>query len=99
MNKTILRYLVVALTAVALGLLIYHINQPAGTAAFGSGVNGVSQFSEGLGSEHDIREGGASLISGLFGVTGNLLLVAIITTVVVSARKLFARQPQQIRVR
>jgi hypothetical protein len=99
MNKSILRYLVIVLIAVAVGTVVYHLNQPTGTTALGSGITSVGHFSESIGSDHDVREGGSSLIGGLSGVTKNLLLVAIVTAIVVLMRKLFAWRARPFRAR
>ena len=92
MLKTILRFLAITLIAVVLGLLVYHLYQPAGTASFGPGVNNFSNFSRDIGGEHGFREGGFNLTRGLFGITGNLLVVAIVTVIVVSMRKMFVEK-------
>lgn len=90
MFKTILRFLIVTLIAIALGFGIYYLVQPAGAA---------SQF----GSFRDFGErgfrGGFNQIGGLFGMTGNLMLVAIITVIVVSMQKIFSRKPEPIATR
>ncbi len=94
MLKTIVRFLVVSLIAVGLGLLIYHLNQPAGTS-IGSGFGGFREF----GGEGGFREGGFSLTRGLFGITGNLMTVAVVTLVVVSMRKALAYKGEPVRTR
>jgi hypothetical protein len=102
MNKTILRYLVIALIAIALGVIIYHLNQPTGIASFGPGVNEAGGFSGGFGGGHDFGEAGSSLIGGLSGVAKNLLQVGIVTAAVVLVRKMlsmFRRQQQPDRAR
>ena len=70
MFKTILRFLVITFIAVALGLLIYHLNQPSGSASFGSGIRNFGNFSRDFGGEGGFHEGGVSLSRGLFGITG-----------------------------
>ena len=85
MFKTIFRFLVITLIAIALGFGIYHLLQPSGVATFRSGIGD-------FGGEGGFREGGFNLTRGLFGVTGNLMLVAIITVIVVSIQKLFSRK-------
>ncbi len=85
MFKNIFRFLVVTLIAIALGFGIYYLFQPSSAAALGSG------FHE-FGGERGLR-GGFNLIGGLFGITGNLMLVTIITVMVVSIQKLFSQKP------
>ena len=92
MFKTIFRFLVITLIAIALGFGIYYLLQPSGVSAFRSGINH-------FGGEGGFREGGFNLTRGLFGVTGNLMLVAIITVIVVSIQKLFSRKPEPITTR
>ncbi len=99
MFKTILRFLIVTLIAVALGAMIYHLNQPARSASFGSGIRNIGNFSRDFGGEGGFHEGGFSLSRGLFGIKGNLLLVAIVTVIVVSMQKTFARKPEPARTR
>jgi hypothetical protein len=99
MFKTIFRFLVISLISVALGFGIYYLIQPAGVSAFRSGVNNFGNFSRDFGVERGFREGGFNLIGGLFGITGNLILVAIITVVVVSIQKMFSRKPQPATTR
>ncbi len=96
MLKNTVRFLVVALAAVALGLLIYHLNQPAGTA---SSLSSLGRFGGDFGGEGGFREGGFSLARGLFGITGNLILIAVVTIIVVSMRKAFAYQPGPAKTR
>ena len=86
MFKTIFRFLVITLIAIALGFGIYYLLQPSGVATFRAGLGD-------FGREGGFREGGFNLTRGLFGVTGNLMLVAIITVIVVSIQKLFSRKP------
>ena len=91
MFKTILRFLVVTLIAVALGFGIYYLVQPAGaTSQFGN----LRDF-----GERGFREGGFNLIGGLFGITGNLMLVALITVIVVSIQKIFSQKPEPAATR
>ncbi len=92
MYKTILRFLVVTAIAVALGLLIYHLNQPAGASSFGSG--GFGEF-----GERGFGERGFSLVRGLSGVAGDLVLVAIVTLVVTFLQRTFAYKPRPARTR
>jgi hypothetical protein len=99
MNKIILRYLIIVLIAVAVGALIYHLNQPNGAISLASSMNSVGSFSGDLGGRHDFGEGSFGLASGLFGIGGNLFQVAIITFLVVSVRKLFVQRPQPVRAR
>ena len=96
MLRNILRFAIVALIAVALGLLIYHLNQPTGTA---TAINNFSRFSGDFGGEGSFREGSFSLARGLFDVAGNLLLVAFVTVIVVSLQKAFAHQPRPAKMR
>jgi hypothetical protein len=98
MFKTILRFLVVASLAVALGFLIYHFAQPAG-ASFGSGTKDLGHVSRGLAGEAGFREGGFSLTRGVFGVAGNLFLVATVIFVVVSVQKVFSHKAEPARAR
>jgi hypothetical protein len=99
MLKISLRFLVITLIAVALGFLIYHLNQPAGTASLRSGLNNFGHVSRDFGGEGGFREGGFSLVGGLFGITGNLLLVALVTFIVVSMQKTFVRKAVLVRTR
>jgi Na+/H+-dicarboxylate symporter len=92
MFKTIFRFLVITLIAIALGFGVYYLFQPSSAATFGSGFRDY-------GGERGFREGGFNLIGGLFGITGNLILVAIITMIVVSIQKLFSRNPVPVRTR
>jgi len=89
MFKNIFRFLIITLIAIALGLGIYYLLQPSSAATFGSGFRD-------FGGEGGFREGGFNLTRGLFGVTGNLMLVAIITVIVVSIQRLFSRKPEPI---
>ncbi len=92
MFKNILRFLIITLIAIALGFGIYYLLQSSGASAFRSGINN-------FGGEGGFREGGFNLTRGLFGVTGNLMLVAIITVIVVSIQKLFSRRREPITTR
>ena len=83
MFKTIFRFLVITLIAVALGFGIYHLLQPSGAGTIRSGFGD-------FGREGSFHEGGFNLARGLAGITGNLMLVAIVTVIVVSIQKLFA---------
>lgn len=96
MLKTTLRFLVVTLVAVALGFLIYYINQPAAGA---SGLSTFGSFSRELGGDGGFRESGFSLARGLSGITGDLILVAITTAIVVIIRKAFAPQHEPAPIR
>jgi len=89
MFKIIFRFLVITLIAVALGIGIYYLLQPSSAATLGSGFRD-------FGREGGFREGGFSLVRGFFGITGNLILIAIVTMIVVSIQKLFslARLPK-----
>ena len=89
MFKTIFRFLVISLIAIALGFGIYCLLQPSGAATVGSGFRD-------FGGEGGFREGGFNLARGLAGITGNLMLVAIVTVIVVSIQKLFSRKPEPI---
>ena|ERR1700690_2003403 len=99
MFKMIFRFLAITLIAIALGFGIYYLIQPAGVSVFRSGVNNFGNLSRDFGGERGFREGGFNLIGGLFGATGNLILVAIITMIVVSIRKMFSRKPQPVTTR
>ena len=92
MFKTIFRFLVVTVIAVALGIGVYTLVQPSGAETLRSGINNFGGLSRDFGGEGGFREGGFNLTRGLFGVTGNLMLVAIITVIVVSIQKLFSRK-------
>ena len=92
MFKTIFRFLVITLIAIALGFgITICFNRPVSTI-FGD-------RNQHFGGEGGFREGGFNLTRGLFGVTGNLMLVAIITVIVVSIQKLFSRKPQPATTR
>ncbi len=95
MFKTTLRFIVIAVIALALGMLIYHLNQLAATTSVGTDAIG---FGRDFG-ERSFEEGGFSLSRGVFGVAGDLILVAIVTVVVVSLRKALAYQPEPARLR
>jgi len=97
MLKTTLRFLVIALIAVALGFLIYHVSQPAGIATVGSGINNIGGFTRELGDGEGFREGGSGLLGGLSGITGNLFLIAIVTLSVAALQKLLARRTEALR--
>ncbi len=68
MLKMMLRFLIVALAAVALGALVYHLNQPAASASFGS-AGSLGSISRDFG-EHGFREGSFNVSRGRFGVAG-----------------------------
>ncbi len=87
MFKTIFRFLVITLIAIALGFGIYYLLQPSSAAAVRSGFGD-------FGREGGFHEGGFNLARGLAGVTGNLILVAIVTVIVVAIQKLFSRKPK-----
>ncbi len=95
MLKTVSRFIVVAVIALALGLLIYYLNQPTGAASLTTKFGG---FARELG-EGGFREGGFSLGRGMFGIIGDLILVAIVTVVVVSLQKAFAYKSEPARLR
>ncbi len=97
MLKIILRFLIVAVIAVGLGMLIYHLNQPAASASFGS-AGGFGTFSREFG-ERGFGEGSFSLSRGMFGIVGNLILVAIVTVVVVSLQKALSYRSEPARSR
>jgi len=99
MFKTIFRFLVITVIAMALGIGVYTLVQPSGAATLRSGINNFGGLSRDFGGERGFREGGFNLIGGLFGVTGNLMLVAIITVIVVSIQKMFSRKPVPITTR
>ncbi len=79
----------------ALGLLIYHLNQPATGTVCSSGIGGLRD----LGGEGGFREGGFSLARGLFGIAGDMVLVAIVTVIVVAAQKALAYKHEPVRTR
>jgi|GEM_PF-2603267 len=90
MFKSILLFLLILAVAIAVGVGIFHLIQPSGGIAFRSG-NSFGDF----GGDGGFR-GGFNLVGGLFGITGNLILVTIITFMVVSVRNIFSRQPEPI---
>jgi len=89
MKKILFRYIVIALAAIALGALIYCLNQPANAASLGTSIDVAGRVHEGLGGEHSL-DGGSGLLSGMFGLLENLLIVGMTTVAIVSLRKLFA---------
>src|ERR1700690_1760990 len=96
MLESIMRFVLILLIAVALGVGFYYLVQPAGQASLRSGIGDFGNISGDFGGEHGFREGGFSLIGGLFGVTGNLMLVAMVTFMVISIQKIFSRKPGTI---
>lgn len=99
MLKSILRFILILLIAVALGIGFYHLIQPAGQASLSSGFGNFRNVPGDFGGEHDFREGGFSLIGGLFGITGNLMLIAMVTFIVISIQKIFSGKPGTISAR
>ena len=99
MFKSILRFLLILLIAVALGAGFYYLVQPAGQASLRSGIDNLRNVSGDFGGEHGFREGGFSLAGGLFGITGNLILIAMVTFSVVAIQKMFSRKPEAITTR
>jgi hypothetical protein len=99
MSKNILRYLAVALIAVALGFAIYYFSQPAATASAGPGANGLAHLSTNLGDGHAPDAGGLTLVSGLLDTLKNLLLIAIVTVTVGFLQKILSRRPEPARAR
>ncbi len=99
MLKIVLRFLIITVVAIALGFFVYHLNQPAGAASLRAGMNSFGDLSRGFGGERDFREGGFSLMGGLFGIGGNLFLVAVVTFVVVSMQRTFGRKRVPAAVR
>ncbi len=95
MLKTTVRFLIVTLIAVALGFLIYRLNQPAGGVSGFSNLGGLRE----LGGEGGFRETGFSLMRGLSGITGDVILVAIVTAIVVIIQKALAPQREPARAR
>ncbi len=91
MLKTTIRFVIVALIAAALGFLIYHLNQSAATASFGQGFR---EF-----GERGFGEGSFSLMRGLFGIAGNVFMIAIVTVIVVALQKAFRSTPQPAGMR
>ncbi len=72
----------------SIGFAIYHFIQPT------SNTNTFSNFPREFGGEHGFRDQGFNLTGGLFGITGNLILIAIITFVVVSIQKIFSHKAE-----
>ncbi len=93
MFKSILLFFLILAVAIAVGVGIFHLIQPSGGIAFRS--SGLNFTSGDFGGDGGFR-GGFNLIGGLFGITGNLILVAIITFMVVSVRNIFSRQPEPV---
>ena len=89
MFKSILLFFLILAVAIAVGVGIFHLIQPSG---------GLNFASRDFGGDGGFR-GGFNLIGGLFGITGNLILVAIITFMVVSVRNIFSRQPEPVKVK
>jgi hypothetical protein len=96
MFKSILLFLLILAVAIAVGFGIFHLIQPSGGIAFRS--SGIGFTFRDFGGDRGF-DGGFSLIGGLFGITGNLILVAIVTFIVVSVRNIFARQPEPVTTR
>ena len=99
MLKSIMRFLLILLIAIALGVGFYYLIQPAGQASLRSGIGNFGNVSGDFGGEHGFREGGFSLTGGLFGITGNLMLVAMVTFIVISIQKIFSGKPKTITTR
>jgi len=94
-----MRFLLILLIAIALGVGFYYLVQPAGQVSFRSGIGNLVNVSRDFGGEHGFREGGFSLTRGLFGITGNLMLIAVVTFIVISTRKIFSGKPATITTR
>ena len=99
MLKSIVRFLLILLIAIALGAGFYHLVQPAGQATLRSGIGNIGSVSGDFGGEHDFHEGGFNLAGGLFGITGNLMLIALVTFIVYSIQKIFSKKPEAITTR
>ena len=96
MFKSILLFLLILAVAVAVGVGIFHLIQPSGGITLNSG--GLNFTSRDFGGDGGFR-GGFNLVGGLFGITGNLILVAIVTFMVVSVRNIFSRQPEPVKAK
>jgi len=98
MFKSILLFLLILLAASAIGVGIFHLVQPSGQIAFRSGGLNIGNAAGDFGGERGFR-GGFNLVGGLFGITGNLILVAVVTFMVVSLRNIFAARPEPAATR
>ena len=93
MFKLIGRLLVILLIACAIAGIFYLIAQN------GSSTSSLSRFSfegerNGFGGDGGFGgRGGFSFIGGLFGITGHLILVAIVTFFIAGIGKLFSNKP------
>jgi hypothetical protein len=99
MLKSMMRFILILLIAVALGVGFYYLVQPAGQASLRSGIGNFRNVSGDFGGEHGFREGSFSLIGGLFGITANLMLIALVTFIVISIQKIFSDKPETITTR
>jgi hypothetical protein len=99
MLKSLMRFLLILLIAIALGAGFYYLVQPAGQASLQSGIGNLRNISGDFGGERGFGEGGFSLTGGLFGITGNLILIALVTLIVHSTQKIFSRKPEAITTR
>ena len=99
MLKSMIRFLLILLIALALGVGFYYLVQPAGQTALRSGIVNIGNVSGDFGGEHGFHEGGFSLVGGLFGITGNLIWIAMVTMFVVAVQKIFSRKPGSITTR
>lgn len=96
MLKSMMRFLLILLIAIALGAGFYYLVQPAGQASLQSGIGNLRNVSGDFGGEHGFSEGGFGLTRGLFGITGNLILIAVVTVFVAAFQKIFSRKPGSI---
>lgn len=96
MLKNTARFILILLLAVALGLLIYHLLQPAGTTSLPAGTEVFAGAARGFEGDHGSREGSGGLAQGIAGVGGNLLLIGAVTAIIVSAQRLFRSQARSV---
>ena len=89
MLKSILLFFVILAVSVAIGVGIFHIIQPSGQAGFNNFGNAPRFGGGDFGGERSF--GSFNLIGGLFGMTGNIMVVAFITFVIVSVRNIFSK--------
>jgi hypothetical protein len=99
MLKSIARFLLILLIALALGVGFYYLVQPAGQTSLPSGIGNLRNVSGDIGGEHGFGEGGFGLTRGLFGITGNLISIALVTFIVYSIQKIFSKKPEAITTR
>jgi uncharacterized membrane protein len=94
MFKSILLFLLILAVSIAIGVGIFHLIQPSGQIFLRSGSNNFVDF----GGRHEGR-GGFNVTGGLFGMTGNLIVVAVITFIIVSARNILSWQSEPAAVK